>query len=175
MTSGRPGQAKTTNALFALELHRRGAPLGVRALSLHPAVILTDIARHLSEDDISSFDVYDEKGGRRVDPSRDFKTLDQGAATSVWAAIRPELDVIGGVYCEDCDVAQPQADAVGAKGIAPWAMVCRPLSGSGSFGAVDWPSEALKKGDFEFTPEVNVCMTAGCWSGNAEIVCRGVV
>ena len=116
------GQAKTANALFALALDRRGAALGVRAFSLHPGVILTDLARHLSEDEINSFDVYDENGNRRVDPSRDLKTPEQGAATSVWAATRPELDGIGGVYCEDCEVALPQAETDGTKGVAPWAM-----------------------------------------------------
>lgn len=116
------GQAKTANALFALGLDRRGAEHGVRAFSLHPGVILTDLARHLSEDEIYAFDVYDENGNRRVDPARDLKSPQQGAATSVWAATRPELDGIGGVYCEDCEVALPQGEAAGNKGVAPWAM-----------------------------------------------------
>ncbi len=116
------GQAKTANALFALGLDRRGAEHGVRAFSLHPGVILTDLARHLSEDEINAFDVYDENGNRRVDPARDLKSPQQGAATSVWAATRPELDGIGGVYCEDCEVSLPQGEAAGNKGVAPWAM-----------------------------------------------------
>lgn len=74
------GQAKTANALFALALDRRGAALGVRAFSLHPGVILTDLARHLSEDEINSFDVYDENGNRRIAPSRDLKTPEQGGS-----------------------------------------------------------------------------------------------
>ncbi|WP_439628842.1 oxidoreductase [Shinella sp.] len=116
------GQAKTANALFALGLDRRGAEHGVRAFSLHPGVILTDLARHLSEEEINAFDVYDENGNRRVDPARDLKSPQQGAASSVWAATRPELDGIGGVYCEDCEVALPQGEAAGNKGVAPWAM-----------------------------------------------------
>lgn len=116
------GQAKTANALFALELDRRGAALGVRAFSLHPGVILTDLARHLTKDEINSFDVYDENGNRRVDPARDLKTPQQGAATSVWAATHPELNGIGGVYCEDCEVALPQAETDGTRGVASWAM-----------------------------------------------------
>ncbi|WP_439617735.1 oxidoreductase [Shinella sp.] len=116
------GQAKTANALFALGLDRRGAEHGVRAFSLHPGVILTDLARHLSEDEINAFDVYDENGNRRVDPARDLKSPQQGAATSVWAATHPELDGIGGVYCEDCEVSLPQGEAAGNKGVAPWAM-----------------------------------------------------
>ncbi|MEA1843342.1 oxidoreductase [Agrobacterium tumefaciens] len=116
------GQAKTANALFALELDRLGAGRGVRSFSLHPGIILTDLARHLTEDEIKSFDVYDEDGNRRVDPSRDLKTPEQGAATSVWAATRPELNGIGGVYCEDCEVALPQAETDGTRGVAPWAM-----------------------------------------------------
>ncbi|MGV1872579.1 oxidoreductase [Agrobacterium rosae] len=116
------GQAKTANALFAVGLDSRGVDHGVRAFSLHPGVILTDLARHLSKEEIDSFDVYDENGDRRVDPSRDLKSPEQGAATSVWAATRPELDGIGGVYCEDCEVALPQDRAEGNKGVAPWAM-----------------------------------------------------
>jgi NAD(P)-dependent dehydrogenase (short-subunit alcohol dehydrogenase family) len=116
------GQAKTANALFAVGLDRRGEQHGVRAFSLHPGVILTDLARHLSADEINSFDVYDENGNRRVDPSRDLKSPEQGAATSVWAATRPELNGIGGVYCEDCDIALPQSQADGNKGVASWAM-----------------------------------------------------
>lgn len=116
------GQAKTANALFALGLDRRGAADGVRAFSLHPGVILTDLARHLSDEEINAFDVYDEDGNRRIDPARDLKSPEQGAATSVWAAVRPELDGIGGVYCEDCEVALPQGGAGGSKGVAPWAM-----------------------------------------------------
>jgi len=115
------GQSKTANALFALGLDRRGAAHGVRAFSLHPGVILTDLARHLSEEEVNSFDVYDENGNRRVDPSRDLKSPEQGAATSVWAATSPQLDGIGGVYCEDCEVALPQGEAEGNKGVAPWA------------------------------------------------------
>jgi NAD(P)-dependent dehydrogenase (short-subunit alcohol dehydrogenase family) len=116
------GQAKTANALFAVGLDRRGEQHGVRAFSLHPGVILTDLARHLSADEINSFDVYDEKGNRRVDPSRDLKSPEQGAATSVWAATRPELNGIGAVYCEDCEIALPQSQADGNKGVASWAM-----------------------------------------------------
>ncbi len=116
------GQSKTANALFALGLDRRGAEFGVRAYSLHPGVILTDLSRHLSKEEINSFGVYDENGNRRLDPSLDLKTPEQGAATSVWAATRPELQEIGGVYCEDCDVALPQAETGGARGVAPWAM-----------------------------------------------------
>jgi NAD(P)-dependent dehydrogenase (short-subunit alcohol dehydrogenase family) len=116
------GQAKTANALFALGLDRRGQSSGVRAFSLHPGVILTDLARHLSEEEIGSFDVYDENGDRRIDPFRDLKTPEQGAATSVWAATSPQLDDLGGLYCEDCEVSLPQEDAPGNKGVASWAM-----------------------------------------------------
>jgi NAD(P)-dependent dehydrogenase (short-subunit alcohol dehydrogenase family) len=72
-------------AFFALSLDQRGKLSGVRAFSLHQGVILTDLARHLSEEEINSFDVYDEDGNRRIDPSRDLKTPEQAAATSVWA------------------------------------------------------------------------------------------
>lgn len=110
------------HSLFAVGLDRLGAPHEVRAFSLHPGVILTDLARHLSEEEINSFDVLDENGNRRVDPSRDLKSPEQGAATSVWAATRAELDGMGGVYCEDCEISLSKEEAHGGKGVAAWAM-----------------------------------------------------
>jgi hypothetical protein len=85
-------------------------------------LILTDLARHLSEEEIGPFDVFDENGDRRIDPSRDLKPPEQGAATRVWAATSPQLDGLGGLYCEDCEVSLPQEVAPDNKGVASWAM-----------------------------------------------------
>ena len=116
------GQSKTANALFALALDRRGEADGVRAFSLHPGQILTDLARHLSAEEISGFDALDDAGQPKIDPSRGMKTLEQGAATSLWCATSSLLNDQGGVYCEDCDVAvAAEAGARAAKGVAPWA------------------------------------------------------
>ena len=116
------GQSKTANALFAVELDKRGAQDGVRAFSLHPGQILTELARHLTPEDLAGFDATDETGARRVDPERGMKTPEQGAATSVWAATSPLLDGLGGVYLEDCDVARSYRGGEDRKGVAPYAV-----------------------------------------------------
>ena len=77
------GQSKTANALFAVHLDAVGRAHGVRAWSLHPGAILTPLGRHLQAEDLSTVMVADEKG-ELVLP--EFKTPEQGAATSVWAA-----------------------------------------------------------------------------------------
>jgi NAD(P)-dependent dehydrogenase (short-subunit alcohol dehydrogenase family) len=98
-------QSKTANILFALELDRRGASEGVRAFSLHPGGIMTDLMRHMNEDGLRNFGFIDEAGRPVLDPAKGKKTPEQGAATIVWCATSPQLDGMGGVYCEDCEVA----------------------------------------------------------------------
>ncbi|MBK4723263.1 SDR family NAD(P)-dependent oxidoreductase [Azospirillum sp. YIM DDC1] len=115
------GQSKTANALFTVALDRRGRNHGVRAFSLHPGQILTELSRHLSAEEIAGFDALDAEGRPRIDPSRGMKTVAQGAATSVWCATSPRLDGLGGVYCEDCDVAPVYSAATGRRGVHPWA------------------------------------------------------
>lgn len=115
------GQSKTANALFALGLDRRGQPVNVRAFSLHPGQILTDLARHLSAEEIAGFGALDEQGKPKIDPQRGLKTVEQGAATSLWCATSPRLNGLGGVYCEDCDIAVLQSEETGRRGVAPWA------------------------------------------------------
>ena len=93
------GQAKTANVLFAVELDRRLAGRGVRANALHPGGIVTELGRHLSQDDIK------ELMSRAPGGSMQWKTPEQGAATSVWAATAPELEDRGGLYLDDCQIA----------------------------------------------------------------------
>jgi NAD(P)-dependent dehydrogenase (short-subunit alcohol dehydrogenase family) len=97
------GQAKTANALFAVRLDALGEDAGVRAFALHPGGILTPLQRHLAKEEMISYGWIDEDGN----PAHDsFKTPEQGAATQVWAATSPQLDGMGGVYCEDCEIAE---------------------------------------------------------------------
>lgn len=117
------GQSKTANALFAVELNRRHADRGVRAVSLHPGAILTNLARYVSADVIKAYGAVDEQGQPVIDPANDKKTPGQGAATIVWCAVSRELDALGGVYCEDCDIAElTRADAMAGKGVKAWAI-----------------------------------------------------
>lgn len=95
------GQAKTANALFALHLDTLGERDGVRAFSVHPGGIMTELQRHLPRQEMIDRGWIDAEGN----VNELFKSPEQGAATSVWAATSPRLDGMGGVYCEDCDVA----------------------------------------------------------------------
>ena len=95
------GQAKSANALFALELDRLGQDQGVRAFSLHPGGIATPLQRHLTREEQIAMGWMDENGKL----SDVFKSPAQGAATSIWCAVSPLLEGMGGVYCEDCNIA----------------------------------------------------------------------
>jgi NAD(P)-dependent dehydrogenase (short-subunit alcohol dehydrogenase family) len=99
------GQSKTANNLFSVALDRRGQDDGVRAFSLHPGSIITPLARHTSEEALKQMGVIDENGDPVIDPARNMKTPQQGAATSVLCAASPKLDGYGGVYCENGDIA----------------------------------------------------------------------
>lgn len=96
------GQSKAANVLFSVHLDHLGQEHGVRAYSLHPGSILTPLQRHLSRQEMMEAGWVDAEGNL-ADPT--FKTPEEGAATQVWAATSPQLHGVGGVYCEDCDVA----------------------------------------------------------------------
>jgi len=113
------GQAKTANALFAVQLDALGRDSGVRAFSLHPGGILTPLQRHLPKEEQVAMGWIDESGNP-VNPAG-FKTPEAGAATQTWAVTSPQLDGMGGLYLEDCDVAEPAAEA-GARGVRPYAV-----------------------------------------------------
>ena len=99
------GQSKTANALFALELDRRGQTEGVRAFAVHPGTIIeTDLVRHIGPEFLKAAGALDADGRPVLDPERQLKTIEQGAATTVWCATSPQLDGRGGVYCNNCDI-----------------------------------------------------------------------
>ncbi|MGE0178720.1 MAG: SDR family NAD(P)-dependent oxidoreductase [Sphingomonas sp.] len=99
------GRSKTANVLFAVEFDRRHKARGVRATAVHPGGIHTELGRHMSADMVKG--LLDTLSTRRnADGSPfEFKTIPQGAATSVWAAVVAPAEEIGGRYCEDCHVA----------------------------------------------------------------------
>ncbi|MEZ5166712.1 MAG: hypothetical protein R2695_09530 [Acidimicrobiales bacterium] len=115
------GQAKTANILFSVELDRRHGEAGVRANAVHPGMIMTDLARHMGEGD---FEELGARAASRADRGPgggsgggggglpQFKTLEQGAATSVYAAVSPELKGVGGEYLEDAGISTPAPYAV---------------------------------------------------------------
>ena len=109
------GQAKTANALFAV--HLDDADRGIRAFSLHPGRIPTNLVRYLEPAELVAAGMTNEAG----EIIGNVKTIEQGAATQVWAATTPQLAGMGGVYLEDCEVAEPApADGtrVGVKAYA---------------------------------------------------------
>lgn len=100
------GQSKTANILFALEIDKRGKNHQVRAFSVHPGGIVgTGLDKHISKEELIHACVLTENGEPVRDPSKNLKTVEQGAATIVWCAVSSQLNNIGGVYCENCDVA----------------------------------------------------------------------
>lgn len=103
------GQSKTANVLLAVELERRLGARGVHANALHPGVIATELSRHMVPED------YERLRSRAPGGQMRLKSVEAGAATSVYAATAPELEGRGGLYLEDCHVADVD-DAEGASG-----------------------------------------------------------
>jgi len=99
------GRSKTANVLFAVEFDRRHKGRGVRATAVHPGGIQTELGRHMTTEMVQG--LMDTLSTRRnADGSPfEFKTIPQGAATSVWAGFVAPADEVGGRYCEDCHVA----------------------------------------------------------------------
>ncbi|MFB6466738.1 oxidoreductase [Cytobacillus sp. Hz8] len=121
------GQSKTANALFALELDKRGKPHHVRAFSVHPGTIITELSRHLSNEELSASGVINVQGRRTYSElTEERKTVPEGAATIVWCAVSNQLDGKGGVYCQNVDIAPlvPIEDIKkpGVPGVCPWAI-----------------------------------------------------
>jgi len=116
------GQSKTADNLFALELDTRTKAFSVRSYSLHPGSIYgTDLAREASLELFQQMGFFDEQGTIRPEIVASLKTIPQGAATTVWCATSPMLDNIGGVYCEDGEVAQ-LAGVSTSGGVQPYSL-----------------------------------------------------
>jgi NAD(P)-dependent dehydrogenase (short-subunit alcohol dehydrogenase family) len=92
--------AKTANSLFAVGFHERFADLGVTANAVMPGGVKTGLQRHMAPEDLAA-------RGWDDDRPQGWKSPEQGAATSVWAAVAPELDGVGGKYLQDCTIAAP--------------------------------------------------------------------
>jgi NAD(P)-dependent dehydrogenase (short-subunit alcohol dehydrogenase family) len=122
-------QSKTANVLFVRSLDRRGMPHQIRAFAVHPGTILnTGLTRHFEGNELEGIGIKID-AERTVDSSEFeanggvVKSLDQGAATTIWAAVSPMLDDLGGLYLEECDVARVvAADDPCADGVRPWAI-----------------------------------------------------
>ncbi|MBW8793731.1 MAG: SDR family NAD(P)-dependent oxidoreductase [Streptomyces sp.] len=113
------GQAKTANVLFAVHLDRLGRDSGVRAFALHPGGIMTPLQRHIPLAEKIERGWVDEQGNPLEVAG--LKTPEQGAATQTWAATSPQLADLGGVYLEDCDIAEPAVEGE-PTGVKAWAV-----------------------------------------------------
>ncbi len=107
------GQSKTANALFALEFDRRHRDLGIHAFSAAPGVVYTPLMRHMTDEMMAQLNAFARAAGL-------IKTPQQGAATTVWGALAPELEEQGGRYLDNCVVA-PHASGPGERGVQPHA------------------------------------------------------
>ncbi|MFT8710736.1 SDR family NAD(P)-dependent oxidoreductase [Komagataeibacter rhaeticus] len=99
------GRSKTANILFAVAFDARHRARGVRATAVHPGGIMTELARHMQAGAIEAMvKGINEQAAAEGKPPFQFKTIPQGAATSVWAGVVGAADAVGGHYCEDCHV-----------------------------------------------------------------------
>ena len=116
------GRSKTANILFAVEFDRRHKARGVRACAVHPGGIQTELGRHMTPEltagMIANINASTPAGAKPFA----WKTIPQGAATSVWAAEVAGADAVGGRYCEDCHVAQVEDDAAVRGGVRSYAL-----------------------------------------------------
>jgi NAD(P)-dependent dehydrogenase (short-subunit alcohol dehydrogenase family) len=99
------GQSKTANALFAVGLNSRLAKSGGMAFAVHPGGIFTPLQRHLPTEEMVALGWLNEQGEIAEGARALFKTPTQGCTTTLWAATSPLLEGKGGVYCEDCNIA----------------------------------------------------------------------
>jgi NAD(P)-dependent dehydrogenase (short-subunit alcohol dehydrogenase family) len=112
------GQSKTANALFAVGFDARFQDRGINANAVMPGGIMTPLQRHLSREEMTAMGWMDESGAI----AQGFKTPAQGASTSVWAALGPELEGLGGLYLENCAEAAPWSAETPYAGVMPHAL-----------------------------------------------------
>jgi NAD(P)-dependent dehydrogenase (short-subunit alcohol dehydrogenase family) len=113
------GRSKTANIQFAVAFDERHRQRGVRAAAVHPGGIQTELARHLDPSRIQIIvDQLNQQLAQEGKGPFEFKTIPQGAATSVWAGVVAPADEIGGKYCENCHVGHIVADDVTISAIS---------------------------------------------------------
>jgi NAD(P)-dependent dehydrogenase (short-subunit alcohol dehydrogenase family) len=116
------GRSKTANILFAVEFDRRYKPLGIRATALHPGAIPTELSRHRPPEATAQLIASINANRLPGSPEFKWKTIPQGAATSVWAGLVAAPEEVGGLYCEDCHVAEQTGDDLMRGGVRAYAL-----------------------------------------------------
>jgi NAD(P)-dependent dehydrogenase (short-subunit alcohol dehydrogenase family) len=107
------GRSKTANILFTVEFDKRHKEKGIRAAAVHPGGIRTELGRHMPPGALEGLleQINTQLKADGKDPF-EFKTVPQGAATSVWAGVIGGAEEIGGTYCENCHVGRLVADNI---------------------------------------------------------------
>lgn len=114
------GRSKTGDSLLAVAFDARHRERGVRAASVHPGGIYTELTRSIAPAEFqAAFQTMHERHLALGNPPFEGKTIPQGAATTVWAAVVASADAIGGHYCEDCNVAMLLADDAQVSPLSP--------------------------------------------------------
>ncbi|MFN3664748.1 MAG: SDR family NAD(P)-dependent oxidoreductase [Sediminibacterium sp.] len=117
------GQSKTATNLFSLEFDNLAKAFNVRSYSLHPGSIAgTELGREASLELFQKMGFCDAAGNLLPEVAASLKTIKQGAATTVWCATSALLDNIGGVYCEDADIAELATDPLIPNGVKPYSL-----------------------------------------------------
>jgi NAD(P)-dependent dehydrogenase (short-subunit alcohol dehydrogenase family) len=123
---GAYGRSKTANILFAVEFDRRHKANGVRATAVHPGGIQTELSRHMTPEVRQQLTARLERinaaNAAAGLPPFTYKTIPQGAATSVWAGVVASADEVGGRYCEDCHVAERGEGVEAMAGVRAYAL-----------------------------------------------------
>ena len=113
------GRSKTANILFAVAFDQRQRNRGVRAAAVHPGGIQTELGRHMDPSQMQKLvDQMNQQLAAEGKAPFQFKTIPQGAATSVWAAVVAPADEIGARYCENCHVGHVVPDNVPISAIS---------------------------------------------------------
>lgn len=118
------GRSKTANALLAAEFDKRHRRRGVAACSVVPGAIRTELGRHMSAELMEKlWESPKADAAARGKPLLEFKTVEQGARTAVWAAAVADGELTGGKYCENCQVAEiMDSDVLDANGVRSYAL-----------------------------------------------------
>lgn len=125
------GQSKTANNLFTVELDHRGKEFKIRAFAVHPGSVKdTDLGRVAPIELFKQIGTHDADGNLKPEVAATLKTVPQGAATTVWCATSPQLNAIGGVYCENAEVSDldlghidhQYSDPLTLRGVQPYSV-----------------------------------------------------
>ena len=120
------GQSKTASSLIAIELNKKMKDYGVESFSVHPGGIITPLQRYLEKEEMIALGWMDEDGSPSELTKNFFKSPSQGASTTLWCATSNDLNGLGGVFCEDCNIAKRKSEVDESLqryfGVADWAV-----------------------------------------------------